>query len=220
MDVWTKKAGYPVVTVTETKSGIHVHQNRFLRTGDATTEEDETIYPILLTLCKAKGAKENILFDTRSMDIPLQDLEFFKLNFNHSGIYRTNYTPERLINLAHVVESGMLDVEDRIGLISDTGALATSGYQKTSALLGLLANLSVETNGIVWTEITNRLTTIEHAWMFQPRETREALRRFRLDLVSPRARSLGWNFTPNDDFLLQDYKSIMFRAAGMAGDEV
>jgi aminopeptidase 2 len=28
MEVWTKKVGYPVISVTESEDGIHVQQNR------------------------------------------------------------------------------------------------------------------------------------------------------------------------------------------------
>jgi len=220
MEIWTKEVGYPVISVTESEDGIHVQQNRFLQTGYATSEEDKTIYPVLLTLSTGKGAHENILFNQRRMSIALQDLGFFKLNINHSGIYRTLYTPERLLRLGEAMKLNLLDVEDRIGLISDAAALATSGYQKTSALLGLLANLKGESNSIVWEEIISRLAAVQCAWLFQPRETQSALKHFIRDLVSPKARALGWKFNAKDEILLQQHRSTMFRAAGLAGDEV
>jgi aminopeptidase 2 len=220
MEVWTKEVGYPVISVTESGDGIHVQQNRFLQTGDATPEEDRTIYPVLLTLSTGKGAHENILFNVRSMSIPLQDLNFIKLNVNHSEIYRTLYTPERLLKLGEAMKLDLLEVEDRIRLISDTAALPTSGYQKTSAFLGLLANLKEESNSIVWGEIIDRLAAIQHSWLFQPQETQSALKHFIRDLVSPKARALGWEFNANDEILLQQHRSAMFRAAGLAGDEV
>lgn len=36
--------GFPVVTVTDTKDGIHVRQDRFLDTGAAPPEHNETIW--------------------------------------------------------------------------------------------------------------------------------------------------------------------------------
>lgn len=36
--------GFPVLTVTETKEGIEVRQDRFLETGIAEPEENETIW--------------------------------------------------------------------------------------------------------------------------------------------------------------------------------
>jgi aminopeptidase 2 len=36
--------GYPVLTVTETPTGIKVRQDRFLETGPAKPEDNETIW--------------------------------------------------------------------------------------------------------------------------------------------------------------------------------
>ena len=36
--------GYPVITVTETKDGIRVRQDRFLETGPAEAKDNETIW--------------------------------------------------------------------------------------------------------------------------------------------------------------------------------
>lgn len=39
--------GFPVVTVTETKDGITVRQDRFLETGPAAPEHNETLWYVL-----------------------------------------------------------------------------------------------------------------------------------------------------------------------------
>lgn len=44
MDAWVKQMGFPVVTVTETKDGIHVRQDRFLESGPALPKDNETIW--------------------------------------------------------------------------------------------------------------------------------------------------------------------------------
>ena len=38
------KIGYPVLTVTESKAGIQVRQDRFLESGPAEPNENETIW--------------------------------------------------------------------------------------------------------------------------------------------------------------------------------
>src|SRR5882672_814609 len=40
------KMGYPVLTVTESKAGIQVRQDRFLESGPADPKENETIWYI------------------------------------------------------------------------------------------------------------------------------------------------------------------------------
>jgi aminopeptidase 2 len=38
------KIGFPLITVTETPSGVHIRQDRFLNNGHPSTEENQTIW--------------------------------------------------------------------------------------------------------------------------------------------------------------------------------
>jgi aminopeptidase 2 len=120
MDIWTKKVGYPVVTVTEDakNSSIHVKQNRFLRTADVKPEEDKTLFPVFLALRTKDGVDEDVTLAEREANFKVKDLDFFKLNADHSGIYRTSYSPERLGKLGEAAKAGLLSVEDRAGMIA------------------------------------------------------------------------------------------------------
>ena len=120
MDIWTKNVGYPVVTVTENAKDqeIHVKQNRFLRTADVKPEEDKTLYPVSLGLRTKQGVDETLMLSTRDMTFKVSDLDFYKLNADHAGLYRTLYGPERLRKLGEAAKSGLLTVEDRAGMIA------------------------------------------------------------------------------------------------------
>jgi len=169
MDIWTKNVGYPVVSVTEDEqsNSISVKQNRFLRTGDVKPEEDKTLFPVFLGLRTKNGVDEDLTLSEREHDYKVPDLDFFKLNADHSGIYRTSYTPARLAKLGQAAKDGLLTVEDRAGMIADAGALASSGYQKTSGILSLLKNFDGETEFVVWAELLSRISSIRAAWVFE-----------------------------------------------------
>ena len=141
MATWTKKIGYPVITVEEHGSKILLTQNRYLRTADVKPEEDETLWPIFLGLRTDSGVSENLTFQTRNTSINLDNSDFYKLNANHTGVYRTLYPPDRLTKLVQAAH--LLSTEDRAGLLGDAGDLATSGYQKTSSLLDLLVVVAI-----------------------------------------------------------------------------
>ncbi|OJJ44518.1 hypothetical protein ASPZODRAFT_70994 [Penicilliopsis zonata CBS 506.65] len=222
MDIWTKNVGFPVVTVSENPaaSSITVKQNRFLRTGDVRPEEDTTLYPVTLALRTKQGVDETAMLTERETEFPVADLDFFKLNADHSGIYRTSYTPERLSKLGQAAKNGLLTVEDRAGMIADSGALAASGYQLTSGLLSLLKSFDSESEFVVWNEILTRLGNLRAAWLFEDHQTRDALKAFQRSLVSAKAHELGWHFSADDDHILQQFKALMFGAAGMANDPV
>jgi aminopeptidase 2 len=148
MDIWTKNVGFPVIGVTENpaSSSITLKQNRFLRTGDVKPEEDKVLYPCMLGLRTKDGINEDTMLTEREAEFKVPDLDYFKLNADHSGIYRTSYTPERLTKLGKAAREGLLTVEDRAGMIADSGALAASGYQKTSGMLSLLQGLDTESD--------------------------------------------------------------------------
>lgn len=44
LDNWIMKIGFPVITVKENADSITVRQDRFLSTGDAKEEENQTIW--------------------------------------------------------------------------------------------------------------------------------------------------------------------------------
>ena len=219
MDIWTKKVGFPVVTVTEGTGSIHLKQNRFLRTADVKPEEDQTLYPVFLALRTKEGVDEDLTLFDREADFKLKELDFFKLNADHSGLYRTSYTPERLRKLGISAKEGLLTVEDRAGMIADAGSLAASGYQKTSGILSLLDSFKHEAEFVVWGEITGRISSLRGAWMFEDQKIRDALKKFQLELSAEKAHELGWTFNEKDGHIEQQFKGLMFGAAGIAGDE-
>ncbi|KAH7264907.1 peptidase family M1-domain-containing protein [Fusarium redolens] len=220
-DIWTKKVGYPVVAVTEdeSKGTIHVKQNRFLRTADVKPEEDEVLYPVFLNLRTKDGIQEDLALNTREADFKVPDLDFYKVNSGHSGIYRTSYTSERLQKLGQNAKAGLLGVEDRAGMIADAGALAAAGYQKTSGLLSLLQGFDSEDEFIVWDEITLRVGSLRDAWIFEDDDVNEALKTFQRDLVSKKANEIGWDISDEDDFTAQRMKALMFGKAAIVEDE-
>ncbi|MCJ1395948.1 Aminopeptidase 2 mitochondrial [Xylographa bjoerkii] len=198
--------------------GIHVQQNRFLENADASEAEDGTLYPIFLALNTKADVQKGPLLVGRAMKIPLGDLDFFKLNSDHVGIYRTLYAPDRLNKLAQAMKKGLLSVEDRIGLIADASALASSGYQKTTALFDLLENMGDEIETLVWNQIVSCLNTVQDAWKFEKKDVRESLKHFTRRLVVPRATLLGWGFEKGEDSLLTRQMASLFESAAFAGD--
>ncbi|KAK3394717.1 aminopeptidase 2 [Podospora didyma] len=221
MRLWTKNIGFPVVTVSEKDDKtIHLKQNRFLRTGDTKPEEDQVLYPVFLGLRTKDGIDESLTLDTREGDFEVPSTDFFKLNANHTGLYRTSYTPERLKKLGAAAKEGLLSVEDRAGMIADAGALATSGYQKTSGVLNLLKGFGSETEFVVWNELISRVATVQGAWIFEDKSVRDGLEAFQLELVGPKAHEMGWEFKETDGHIEQQFKAMLFGSAGVCGDKV
>ncbi|KAF2098761.1 hypothetical protein NA57DRAFT_39769 [Rhizodiscina lignyota] len=221
MDIWTKNVGFPVVTVTEDdKAGsIHVKQNRFLRTADVKPEEDKVLYPVFLGLRTKDGVAEELTLNDRESSYKVKDLDFFKLNADHSGIYRTSYSPRRLQKLGEAAKQGLLSVEDRAGMIADAGTLAAAGYQKTSGILSLLQGFNTESEYVVWDEMLTRIAALKAAWIFEDQKVKDAVKKYQLELVGQKSHQLGWEFKESDGHIEQQFKSLLFGNAGLAGDE-
>jgi aminopeptidase 2 len=145
--IWTKKTGYPILTAKEDGNEITLYQNRFLSTGDVKPFEDETLYwiPLLLKTSDQNGkpVMDGSLVTIKrktSVTLPVESQGVFKLNGNHSGIYRVAYSPEQLKKLGSMTKThpNFLSIEDRAGLVADIGSLCFSGCSKTTDLLNLI----------------------------------------------------------------------------------
>ncbi|KAI1961496.1 Aminopeptidase 2 mitochondrial [Ophidiomyces ophidiicola] len=221
MEVWTKKVGYPVVTVEEKPEAkaISVQQNRYLRTADVKPEEDSTIYPVVLRLKNETSVDETVMLTERKQEIKVPNMDFFKLNADHSSLFRTCYSPARLEKLGKDAKAGLLSVEDRAGMIADAGVLASSGHQTTSGSLSLLKSFDNESEFVVWNQIISQLGSIRSSWVFEDSQIRDALKAFQRNLSSAKAHELGWEFSETDGHVLQQFKAMMFGTAGAAGDQ-
>lgn len=104
-------------------------------------------------------------------------------------------------------------------MIADAGALAQSGFQKTSGVLSLLKGFDSETEFVVWSEILARLGAVQSAWIFEDKAVRDGLEKFQRSLVSAKAHKQGWTFSDKDGHIEQQFKAVLFGSAGLSGDE-
>ncbi|KAF2454377.1 peptidase family M1-domain-containing protein [Lineolata rhizophorae] len=218
MDPWIRKIGFPVLTVAEEPGQISVKQSRFLLTGDVAPDEDTTTWWVPLGLATAGETTSASVgaLTTKEDTIRGVDDSFYKLNSNQTGFYRTNYPPERLAKLG--ASKDRLSLEDKIGLIGDAAALAQSGDGTTAGFLAFVESFRNETNYLVWNQITSSLGSIRTVFA-DDEQISEGLRKFMLALVSPAAEKIGWEFSPDEDFLKGQLRSLLLSSAGLSGHE-
>ncbi|PYH42793.1 M1 family metallopeptidase [Aspergillus saccharolyticus JOP 1030-1] len=218
MDPWIRKIGFPVLTVTEEPGQINIRQNRFLSTGDAKPEEDETIWWIPLGIKSNPDFTDNThtgaLVSRSDIVSGVTQDSFYKINMNLSGFYRTNYPAHRLTKLGQSLN--LLSTEDKIGLIGDAAALAVSGNGSTTALLSLLRSFKEENNYLVWSQISTSIANLRSVFA-QNDLVSSGLRKFTLELVSPAAEKIGWEFMLEDDYLTVQLRKLLIGMACHAG---
>ncbi|EAS30841.3 aminopeptidase 2 [Coccidioides immitis RS] len=218
MDPWIRKIGFPLVTVAEEPNQITVAQKRYLASGDVKPEEDETLWWIPLGIKSGQEAKAVGERNLTSKSDVVQNIsqDFYKLNKDQCGFYRTNYPPERLAKLGKSLN--LLSTEDKIGLIGDASALAVSGEGTTAATLALLENFQDEQNYLVWMQLITSLSHIRSVFAANE-EIATGLKNFARKLVTPAVEKLGWEFQPNEDYLTGQLRQLLISSAGHAGHE-
>ncbi|KAL1311069.1 hypothetical protein AAFC00_001278 [Neodothiora populina] len=220
MNPWIKKIGFPVVTVAEEPGQIGVKQSRFLSGGNVKPEEDETTWWIPLGLKAGSQATDVTHVSLEGKQETLKavgsDVEFYKLNADQTGFYRTNLPPARLTSLGGQLDK--LSVQDKIGLIGDAAALAVSGDATTAGVLSFLEGFNKETNYLVWSEVLSSLGNVRSIFS-EDAQVSEGLRRFVLKLVSDATDKIGWEFDAKDDFLTGQLRALLITSAGMAGHQ-
>ncbi|THH32969.1 hypothetical protein EUX98_g1220 [Antrodiella citrinella] len=225
MDNWVGKMGFPVVTVTETKDAIHVRQDRFLETGPAPAEHNETIWTIPLSLLTVSAdgkavVNTKIVLDSREKTIPIDTTKPFKINAGTTGVYRVLYSPERLDKIAEEAakHDSVFSLEDRIGLLMDAPALAQAGYVKTSSSLSLVNKLREEKEYLVLNSMADSVETVVSTW-WENADVKKGLDALRRKLFVPVVKRLGYDYPEGesvDDSLL---RTRAVSVAALAGDE-
>ncbi|KAF2203294.1 hypothetical protein GQ43DRAFT_479165 [Delitschia confertaspora ATCC 74209] len=218
MDLWIRKIGFPVVTVAEEPGQIALRQQRFLMSGDAKPEEDETTWWIPLGLQTGASATEvsthEVTALTKKEDTIRNVNDFYKLNKDLTGFYRTNYPAERLAKLGEA--KNHLSVQDRIGLVGDAYANAVAGYGKTTGLLALVERFQDEKEYLVWSQVLTNLSNIRNVFADIP-DISKALTKFSLNLITPAVEKIGWDFKEGEGFLDVQLRVALIMSAGLVG---
>ena len=66
-------------------------------------------------------------FVVKNLKASLQESDFYKLNFGHTGFYRTLYESQNLQRLISAVKLSLLSTTDMIGFLSDAEATCLAG---------------------------------------------------------------------------------------------
>ena len=225
MDPWAQNPGFPVVEVVENaaEGTISLRQSRYLVAEALRPIDDTTVWPIFLRIrTNNHTVNTDAVMTLREQAFQLghRDMDFYILNADHAGLWRTSYTTERIWKLARVICDGWLSQRDIIGLIDDTCTLAPSGQQTAQNCLELVAT-AARTNRsgyYVWKELITSATALSNAFWFD-NDISTQLHRLLHIVTAAKAHELGWQIGPDDGVVSEMFKSYMFYQAGKWGDK-
>lgn len=185
MSAWTSLPGFPLVTATVTDNTVSLSQNRFVISGKNSSSEK---WPVPLLANDPKLATEAL--EAKSGKFTFETDQPLLLNSGRSGFYRTVYDPEHLKKLTTLIQSGQLDIVDRLGLLSDMFEAVKAGQASTTDALSLLSAYENEDNAVVWDIIASVIGEIRG--VMDDDELRETMKPYVRKLVNHQLERLGW----------------------------
>ncbi|KAJ7328905.1 leucyl aminopeptidase [Mycena albidolilacea] len=225
MNNWITKIGFPLITVTETSTGIHVRQDRYLDNGTPTADENETIWNVPLVILTVDGngrvhVDKTAILEQREKTIALDTSRTFKLNAGTTSLYRVSYIPERLEKIATEAakEDSVFSLSDRIGLLYDVSELSKAGLTQVSSLLTLFDIWRNETNYLVWASMLSSFGEIAAAFE-ENTEISAGLRAFIRNLFGPLVQRLGYEFPEGESVDIVQLRKTAILGAVVGRDE-
>ncbi len=154
MDAWTKKPGYPLVSVNERAGTLTLDQKRFLSTsGKNEQKKNSMFWPIPISFVASIGETGSYMFDTQQMQFGLPELDWCKLNADETGFFRVAYSRDMLSKLSVPISEKLLSESDRYGIIRDIVALTETGEYTLADTLSFVECFKAEQSYSIWSEI-------------------------------------------------------------------
>ncbi len=151
MNAWTKKPGYPLVSVSQKDEVLTLTQKRFFQGENSLV--DKTLWPIPLSFVSDIGDTEAYLFDTKKMELRNPATAWCKLNTHEAGFFRVAYSTEMLDSLKNPIASQTLSEADRYGVIRDIIALTEAGEYTLHDTLSFVDCFRGEESYSIWSEV-------------------------------------------------------------------
>lgn len=221
MDTWTKKMGYPVLTVSSETTGtqriLKVSQKKFNADGSPSPTDMTWAIPISLTTSKEPGKVEfSTLLNEKDMvlflDIPGD--HWIKMNPGQIGFYRTLYSSEMLEALIPAIST--LPAVDRLGIENDLFALAGAGETSAVDFLKLTLGYVDEMDYTVWNDLVGNIRQL--ALIMQSSENYKEFKTYVINLLKPALQKLGSCPIDGEDPSHTMLRSLLLETVGRSGD--
>jgi len=213
MSTWTQQMGFPVLNVsmtsqTENSVTLQITQEKYNQ-----SESDKTNYlwmvPISVSTCNGK-THQNFLLDSKTNTITVNGVDkngWVKLNPGFTGFYRVNYSDDMMQLLMKAVKNNELDCLDRLNIVNDAYAMASSGVTSFVDYLKVVSSYANEQEYPVWKEISSKLTQVKY-FLWNDDVASDLLVKFKNNLFENIADRLGIESSPNESHFDKLLRSV------------
>ncbi|KAI6209676.1 Aminopeptidase [Aphelenchoides besseyi] len=221
MTSWTQQMGFPVVSVSEEKSGdkkrrLTLKQTRFL--SDGTTDDTRWLIPI--TIFTKSGVSTKLLLTEREQTVELENVpedDWIKLNSELSGFYRVQYTDEMLKRLMEAVSAGQLNELDRFNLANDLYALVKAGRVSAAQFLAFYAASTNEDEYVVWATLDGAIRAFLNTFEHNDRDLKKKLEKFVCSVLEPVSKRIRWEAQKGEDPHRSMLRALVLNSLAKAG---
>lgn len=215
MESWTKKTGYPLVTLDKKKKSFSISQERFFSSRiSAKKNKEKTLWQIPIRY-ESNGEPMKTLLTKKSS--PLIGASVGKVNLSESSFIRVRYDKDTILKLKDEIEKGTMSVADRLGIIRDLFTLAEGGYIPTQEALEFALVYKNETEYIVWSEIATGINRVYN--IIKDEAYKKNYEKYALSLFSPLAERMGWHHIKGEDSSNIFLRNLALSNASAYGDK-
>lgn len=215
MESWTKKTGYPLVTLVKGKKGYTAKQERFFSSRlSAKTNKENIVWQIPF---QYESNNESLKVLTTKKSIPLIGTSIGKVNKGENSFMRTRYDQATLERLKSEIRNNKLDVKDRLGLIRDLFALAEGGYIPTIDALEFSLSYKNEKEYIVWSEMASGVNRVYN--LIADEKFKEKYKAYARSLFTPLAERMAFEKHKGEDHSDTFLRNLALSHAANYGDE-
>ena len=246
MSVWTGKAGYPILTISERNGGLDIEQTRFFSSPlSQTSTKDKTIWPVPVCFQRGPGdashptdlvdaipqnasrpndlrdvilQNQKVMIDKKRMHVPqVGHASWIKLNAGETGVFRTSYSPALRALLREAVIRKELAVVDRLGLVRDMFDLAYAGHVSAVDALVFASAYKYETNYAIWKELASGITRV--GALIDEESCMPLFEKYACEIFRPMIKKVGWKKKKGDTHMDTLLRSLVLVHAGRYGDQ-
>jgi puromycin-sensitive aminopeptidase len=215
MESWTKKTGYPLVSVKHGKNGYTGHQERFFSSRISAQENKENTQWYIPLAYENNNETLHMLATKKSF--PLIGSSLGKINKGEGSFVRVQYDKGTLLRLKNEVENNILPVTDRLGIIRDLFALAEGGYVQTTEVLEFALAYKNEKEYIVWSEIASGINRVYN--LIRDESFKEDFESYARSLFTPLAERMTFEKQKGEDHSSVFLRNLALSHAAFYGNE-
>ena len=236
MYTWTRKMGYPMVSVVDEKYDastktmtLTLKQTRYIASGDLTAQEeaDPTVWwvPLGIVTDSNPASPVSLILTEKEGKVSFPYIHsanaYYKINFGSTGFYRVNLSQPQLSKLGNVIAKDLtaFGTTDKIGVLTDAFALAVAGYGSTTGALEIVKAYEQESEYNVLEEVAHVLGSILSSFYQESPVINKGVRELRRRIFGPKVAKLGYEYPAKEDHLTSLKRTMTIRSAANSGEK-